>query len=653
MRCFAGDTLTCSRYAVPRGDKRSDDSLTVTLLVADFSDCRPLKTSWPNEPRNIPSLRTDCCASFLSIFESFVVPEHQSLCITCCSEIAYVRHEPQVTFVCRHSSQWFSKKSSTRKSACRQEKEAPADLSPCTLSLKFAGFVFTKTHTKQNVHAWGQGESVLRLQVNGYDLRQNGENGIMDGTLNREPTDLIQNQGTSLNISGYIVVKISTSEWWPSGTPPVSPAQQPEGSWVSCALPPGSVQKGCHLSHKGWGWERSTHTALRIGNTALYCRDILQGILRDVRGVWRLQANAGDGACAMSRELAGHCCSCWCARMAGSRGRPGALGRGRHGSDLAEVDPTPLVPPHLLVHPSPWAPRCLAEGQARPCPGLPTRDAFHRECSLARVPNQGLIQSHTEVPCHSLFISMHGFDTAAWVTVTAGSHTAFWTISTPLLHAALWLVLLPSPHATVAPLGRPQPPVTVWLRGQPVPCVTVVPLVPPVSVCGLHARGPSGTGVFCAMGAIPLPSTRLLVGCTPSRCFLGVHRCPHTEEACHSPCCFGSPSCHARWLSEGLEAQRVNPSGLKPALGGCSLCLLKESRAPQPPLHGPEVAEQLKPSSPLPLTPLIKANMARAVSTAVTAMQHSRGFCRNTRHFRTTRALQQTNLFLCQACSRG
>lgn len=96
-----------------------------------------------------------------------------------------------------------------------------------------------------------------------------------------------------------------------------------------------------------------------------------------------------------------------------------------------------------------------------------------------------------------------------------------------------------------------------------------------------------------------------------------------------------------------------NPSGLKPVLGGCSLCLLKESRAPQPPLHGPEVAEQLKPSSPLPLTPLIKANMARAVSTAVTAMQHSRGFCRNTRHFRTTRALQQTNLFLCQACSRG
>lgn len=62
------------------------------------------------------------------------------------------------------------------------------------------------------MHAWGQGESVLQLQVNGYDLRQNGENGIMDGTLNREPTDLIQNQGTSLNISGYIVVKISTSK---------------------------------------------------------------------------------------------------------------------------------------------------------------------------------------------------------------------------------------------------------------------------------------------------------------------------------------------------------------------------------------------------------------------------------------------------------
>lgn len=49
---------------------------------------------------------------------------------------------------------------------------------------------------------------------------------------------------------------------------------------------------------------------------------------------------------------------------------------------------------------------------------------------------------------------------------------------------------------------------------------------------------------------------------------------------------------------------------------------------------------------PLPLTPLTEANVARAVSTAVTPTQHSQGFRRNTRHFHTTRAPQQANLFL-------
>lgn len=63
------------------------------------------------------------------------------------------------------------------------------------------------------------------------------------------------------------------------------------------------------------------------------------------------------------------------------------------------------------------------------------------------------------------------------------------------------------------------------------PCIVAVPVVLPVSVCGLCARGPLGTGVFCATGTISLPLTRLLlVGCTPPRCSLGLHRCPLTPR---------------------------------------------------------------------------------------------------------------------------
>jgi len=115
-------------------------------------------------------------------------------------------------------------------------------------------------------------------------------------------------------------------------------------------------------------------------------------------GVWWLQANAWDGACATrSRELAGPCCVAtgvlsWHAAES-CRGSPR--------SDVAEVDPLPWVPPPLLVDPPPWAPRCQAGGQASPCLGLPTRDASHQLCSPARVPNEGVAQFHCLVPCHS------------------------------------------------------------------------------------------------------------------------------------------------------------------------------------------------------------------------------------------------------------
>lgn len=98
---------------------------------------------------------------------------------------------------------------------------------------------------------------------------------------------------------------------------------------------------------------------LRIGNTVLYCRDILQVSLRDVRGVWWLQANAGDGACVTSRELTGH--SYDAVGALGWQGAEACLGS--RGSGLAEVDPIPLVPPHPLVHPSSLR-RCGASGTA-------------------------------------------------------------------------------------------------------------------------------------------------------------------------------------------------------------------------------------------------------------------------------------------------
>ena len=56
-------------------------------------------------------------------------------------------------------------------------------------------------------------------------------------------------------------------------------------------------------------------------------------------------------------------------------------------------------------------------------------------------------------------------------------------------------------------------------------------MVPPVCVCGLGARGPLGTGVSCAAGAIPPPTTHLLLlRCIPSWCFTGRHCCPRTPR---------------------------------------------------------------------------------------------------------------------------
>lgn len=50
---------------------RTPVSLQLVFLLfdfhpADFSDCSHLKMLWSNSPRNIPSLKTDCCTSSIT-----------------------------------------------------------------------------------------------------------------------------------------------------------------------------------------------------------------------------------------------------------------------------------------------------------------------------------------------------------------------------------------------------------------------------------------------------------------------------------------------------------------------------------------------------------------------------------------------------------
>lgn len=66
---------------------------------------------------------------------------------------------------------------------------------------------------------------------------------------------------------------------------------------LSCALPRGSAQKGCHLSQGLVDGKEALTQPVRISKSSL------------LLGVWRLQASAWDGACGtMSRELARPCC---------------------------------------------------------------------------------------------------------------------------------------------------------------------------------------------------------------------------------------------------------------------------------------------------------------------------------------------------------
>ncbi|EOA94547.1 hypothetical protein Anapl_09201 [Anas platyrhynchos] len=85
-----------------------------------------------------------------------------------------------------------------------------------------------------------------------------------------------------------------------------------------------------------------------------------------------------------------------------------------------------------------------------------------------------------------------------------------------------------------------------------------------IHFCGLGARGPLGTGVSCATGAIPSPTTPLLLlRCVTSWCFTRRHSCPHIKR----------PAAHLALLVSVLPHQlavrgpRCSASG-GPAAGG-------------------------------------------------------------------------------------